>query len=77
VIAMKHCKSEKEQKKLEDDARLLRAWRRWHQEKLDEALAGPHGAQVSKLMTLLNRLELSSAAALLDFIRRSDWSSVS
>jgi hypothetical protein len=27
-------------------------------------------------MTLLDRLELSSAAALLDFIRRSDWSSV-
>jgi hypothetical protein len=62
--------------KIADDARLIRAWRAWHCEQLAEALAGPHGAQLSELMTLLNRLEPSSAAPLLAFIRRSDWSSV-
>ena len=63
--------------KIADDARLIRAWRAWHQEQLAEALAGPHGAQISELMTLLGRLEPSSATPLLAFIRRSDWSSVS
>jgi hypothetical protein len=29
-------------KKLEDDAKLLRAWRAWHREELEEALAGPY-----------------------------------
>jgi hypothetical protein len=66
-----------QQQELVDNARLLRAWKAWHREQLAEALAGPHGALVSELMTLLGRLELSSAAALLDFVRRTDWSSVS
>jgi hypothetical protein len=73
---MKHL-SRDQQKELADHARLLRAWKAWHREQLDEALAGPHGALVSELMTLLDRLELSSAAALLDFVRRRAWSSVS
>jgi hypothetical protein len=64
------------QKELVDQARLTRAWKARHREQLEEALAGPHGAQISELMALLDRLELSSAAALLAFIRRSEWSSV-
>ena len=44
---------------------------------LDEALAGTHGATIAELITLLDRLELNSAAALLDFVQRSDWSAVS
>jgi hypothetical protein len=66
-----------QQKELADQARLTRAWKARHREQLEEALAGAHGAQISELMALLDRLELSSAAALLAFIRRSDWSSVS
>jgi hypothetical protein len=66
-----------QQKELADQARLTRAWKAFHAEQLEQALAGPHEAQISELMTLLGRLELSSAAALLAFIRRSDWSSVS
>jgi hypothetical protein len=66
-----------QEKELADQARLTRAWKTWHAEQLDEALVGPHGALVSELMTLLDRLEPSSAAALLNFIRRSDWRSVS
>lgn len=66
-----------QQKELADQARLTRAWKQWHREQLADALAGPNGALVSELMTLLDRLELSSAAALLDFVRRCDWSCVS
>jgi hypothetical protein len=66
-----------QQKELADQARLLRVWKAWHQERLDDALAGTHGATIAELMTLLDRLELNSAAALLDFMQRSDCSSVS
>jgi hypothetical protein len=64
-------------KELADQARLLKAWRAWHAERLANAIAGTHGTIIAELMTLLDRLELNSTAALLDFMRRSDWSSVS
>jgi hypothetical protein len=63
-------------KELADNARLLRAWKAFHRVQLEEALAGLHGVQVSELMTLLDRLKLSSAAALLAFIERTDWHEV-
>src|SRR5260370_25477518 len=66
-----------QQKELADNARLLRAWKKFHREELEEALAGPHGATIAELLTLLDQLELSSAAVLLNFIQRNDWSSVS
>jgi hypothetical protein len=65
------------QQELVDNARLLRAWHAWHREEFATALAGPHGATITELMTLLDRLKLNSAAALLAFIRRCDWNSVS
>jgi hypothetical protein len=66
-----------QQKKLEDDARLLKAWRAWHAEQLNSALASSHGAMVAELMGVLDRVELSSAASLLACVQRSDWSAVS
>jgi hypothetical protein len=66
-----------QEQKLADDARLLRDWRKWHAEQLEEARAGPHGATIAELMLVLDQLELNSAAALLDVMRRSDWSSIS
>jgi hypothetical protein len=76
TLLERHKLSRDQQKKLADDAYLLRAWRKWHREELDAALTGAHGALVAQLMKLLDQLELSSAAALLDFIRHNDWSSV-
>ena len=55
-----------QQKKLADDAQLMRAWKNGTGSNSTEALAGAHGAIVAELMTLLDQLELSSAAALLD-----------
>ena len=65
-----------QQKELADQARLMRAWKAWHAEQLDEALAGLHGAMVAEPMTLLDRHELNSAAALLACVQRMDWSTV-
>jgi hypothetical protein len=61
-------------KKLADDARLLRAWRNWHREQLEEALAGVHGAVLERLMRELK--DLRSARELVDFISAQNWEAV-
>ena len=57
-----------QEKELADQARLVREWKAWHAEQLADALAGAHRATIAELMMLLDQLELSSAAALLDYI---------
>jgi hypothetical protein len=66
----------KEEKKLADDARLLRAWRRWHREELEQAIAGPHGDLVAQFVQILRGLTLQSAPMLLKFVRTQDWRSI-
>ena len=70
---MKRRQSEKN-KKLADDARLMRAWRNWHAEQLTEALVGLHRDVMTRLMTQL--AELKSARELVAFIEAQDWSAV-
>ena len=64
------------EKEAQEQAALLKAWRAWHAEQLEQAIAGPHGVMVAKLMALLDQLELDSAAVLLDFMRHIDWGGV-
>ena len=40
-----------QQKKLQNDAKLMRAWRKWHREALAEVRAGEHGELVDMVMT--------------------------
>jgi hypothetical protein len=65
-----------EQKEIEDQTRLLRSWRAWHTEQLELALAGAHGALISELLVVLDRLELNSSATLLALMQRADWDTV-
>jgi hypothetical protein len=69
----KHRLPRNEQKEVEDQSRLFRAWRAWHQEQLEAALAGAHGTLIAELMAVLDRLELSSSAALLQLMNRPGW----
>jgi hypothetical protein len=66
----------KADQKLADDARLLRAWRRWHREQLEEVLSGPHGAAVAQVVDFLKRLGPQSAPALIEIVRAQDWQRV-
>jgi hypothetical protein len=68
--------STKPEKKLAEDARLLRAWRRWHEEELEAALAGPHGELGTQLVGILRGLNLQSAPALLEFVHAHDWEAI-
>jgi hypothetical protein len=65
-------------KKLADDARLLRAWRNWHAEELAEALAGPHRVIVTQVVTFLKMMTMTPAAvdALLTLMRSHTWADV-
>jgi hypothetical protein len=63
--------------KLAEGQKLSRAYKQWHREQLADALASVHGATIAELMRALDRLELSSAAALLACVQRIDWSAVS
>ena len=70
---MKHL-SRDQQKKLADDARLLRAWKKWHREQLEEALVGVHGDVLVQLMIQLKNLR--EARELLRFIEAQDWTAI-
>jgi hypothetical protein len=63
--------------KLAETGKLTRAYRQWQREQLAEALAGAHGTVVAELMALLDRLELNSAATLLNAVQRTDWNEIS
>jgi hypothetical protein len=66
-------KSEKD-KKLVDDARLMRSWRAWHREQLEGALTGVHGNVMERLIAQLK--DLRAARELVAFIEAQDWSAV-
>jgi hypothetical protein len=69
--------SEKD-KKLADDACLLRAWHNWHAEELAEALAGPHRVIATQVVTFLKMMTMTPAAAdaLLTLMRSHTWADV-
>jgi hypothetical protein len=62
------------EKELADNARLLRAWKRWHREQLEEALIGLHSDVLVQLMIQLKHLR--EARGLLNFIEAQDWASI-
>ena len=66
-------KSEKD-KKLVDDARLMRSWRAWHREQLEGALTGVHGNVMERLIAQLK--DLRAARELIAFIEAQDWNAV-
>jgi hypothetical protein len=66
--------SKEQNKKLADDARLLRWWKAWHREQLEQALDGMHGDIMRGLMAQLKNLR--SARELVAFVSARDWSRV-
>jgi hypothetical protein len=68
-----HRVSAPEQKKLAGDERLLRAWRAWHRQERDAALAGPHGAMSAEAFRMFENLRFVQPAQLIGFVRSIDW----
>jgi hypothetical protein len=61
-------------KELQDNARLLRAWKAFHRAQLEEAVAGVHHDVFEHLMAELKALH--SARELVAFISAQDWSAM-
>ena len=66
--------SKQRDRELADNAHLLRAWKRWHTEQLEEALAGVHRDVLERVMAQLK--DLKSARELVNAMAAEDWSAV-
>jgi len=71
---MRRRKSEKQQKKRADDARVACLWRAWHREQLEEALTGVYRDVMSRLLAQLKHPR--AARELVAFIKAQDWATV-
>jgi hypothetical protein len=60
-----------QEKKLADDARLLRSWKTWHRERTSALLAGPYGAQAQALIDFFK--VMNSPSELVEFVKRGPW----
>ena len=72
---MKRRKSEKD-KKLANDARLLRWWRAWHREERDAVLSGPHARTLAELFRAFSAIDCIQPSQLVGFIGAIDWSAI-
>jgi hypothetical protein len=72
---MKRRASEKN-KKLADDARLVRAWKKFHREEREVVLAGPHGAVLNELFRMIVNLKHMQPAQLIGYAQLIDWAAI-
>jgi len=71
----KRSKKEKE-KELADNARLLRAWKKFHREEREAVLAGPYAATLVELFRMFSAIEHVKPSQLIGFIGAIDWASI-
>jgi hypothetical protein len=64
------------EQKLADDARLLRAWKKFHREEREAALAGPYAATLGELFRMFANLNCVRPAQLIGFIGAIDWAAI-
>jgi|SRR4051794_13116149 hypothetical protein len=65
-----------QQQKLADDARLMRAWRKWHREEREQVLSGPHASVLGDLFRMFANLKYVQPAQLIGFVRSVDWTTI-
>jgi hypothetical protein len=68
-------KSQRE-KGLQDDARLLRAWKRWHREERAAALAGPHGPALAELFRMFDNIKHVRPIQLVGLVQSIAWAAI-
>jgi hypothetical protein len=65
-----------QEKKLADDARLLRAWKNFHREERETVLSGPHARTLVELFRMFANIECVQPSQLVGFIGAIDWSAI-
>jgi hypothetical protein len=66
-------RSNTQEQKLADDARLLRSWKAWHRKEREAVLAGPHGWVLAELFRMFANLKHVAPSQLIGFMRSIDW----
>jgi hypothetical protein len=69
-------KSNKEQKKLADDARFLRAWKKFHREEREAVLAGPYGTTLTELFRMFANMKHVRPSQLVGYMHAIEWSKI-
>jgi len=65
-----------QEKKLADNERLLRWWKKFHREEREAVLAGPHSVVLGELFRMFKNLQHVRPAQLLGFARSIDWAAI-
>jgi hypothetical protein len=63
-------------KAADDQGRLRLAWRRWHDERGEALLAGPHGDATRGLINFLGSMTIDQGAALVALVEAGPWRDV-
>ena len=64
-------KTKQQRKELEEQSYLLRQWRRWHRERVEALLIGPHGVALDALLTFCK--SMNGPTALIDYVKAGPW----
>jgi len=64
------------EQELADNARLLRAWKKFHRDERDAVLAGPHARTLAELFRMFANIECVQPAQLIGFIGAIDWAAI-
>ena len=73
---MRRNSKQERDKEFRDNARSLRAWKKFHREERDAVLAGPHAATLAELFRAFANIECVKPAQLIGFIGAIDWGSI-
>src|SRR5262249_37737722 len=74
--AMTRPLSDKQPKKLADDARLLKAWKKFHYDEREAVLAGPYASTLSQLFRMFANIECVKPAQFISFIGAINWAAI-
>ena len=64
------------EKELVDNARLLRAWKKFHREEREAVLAGPYATTLIELFRMFANIQYVAPAQLVGFVQSINWANV-
>jgi len=71
----RNSKQERERERA-GDAKMFRAWKKFHREEREAVLAGPHGTVLSELFRMFKNLQHVQPSQLIGFVDSIDWASI-
>jgi hypothetical protein len=73
VQARRRAAEKRRQKQLQERDLLYRQWKKWHEERTAELLAGPFGAAASEVSGFVEGMKLEDGLDLIALIERGPW----